>query len=84
MRRHAAGVVTAVDALDLDDFGAKIGEHHGRGGPGYDGAEVQNAYACQWRGQRVEDSTDLVTGATPERVRRRSSDGLFEPPTLHW
>ena len=57
MGRHSTGVVTAVDPLDFDDIGAKIGEDHGGRRPGHNGAEVQNTYACQWRGQRVEDST---------------------------
>src|SRR5207245_7415027 len=57
MRWHSTGIVTAVDPLDFDDIGAQIGQDHGGRRPGHNRAEVQNAYACQWRGQRVEDTT---------------------------
>jgi hypothetical protein len=46
MGRHAAGIVAAIDTLDLDDIGAEIGEDHSGGRPGHDGAEIQNSYAC--------------------------------------
>jgi hypothetical protein len=62
MRRHTARVVAAVDALNLENVGAQVGQDHGSRRSGHNRAEIQNAYACKWRGQRVEDSTE-ATGA---------------------
>jgi hypothetical protein len=56
MRPHIPSVVATVDALDFDDVGAEVGQNHCGCWTGYDSAQVQNAYTCEWRRQDDEDS----------------------------
>src|SRR5690606_7768274 len=51
-RAPGARVVAAAGALDLDDFGAQVGQVLGAPGPGQDAAQVEHAQVRQgaWRG----------------------------------
>src|SRR5690606_39073501 len=46
-RQHAAGIVTTVDLLDLDDLGAHVGQHQPTDGTRHDVAEVEHPHALE-------------------------------------
>ena len=70
----AARVVATGQLLDLDHFGAEVGEHHAGGGPGHDLSELEHAHA----GERTGVRTGMRRGV---RVRARNRGGAhFSAP----